>query len=228
MAAKIHTIPLGVGNCFIVKDQGVIAIDSGGPKKVKDFEKSLEAASIKPEEVKLIIITHGHWDHIGSTADIKEMTGAKIAMHRREKDWLEKGLKPMPPGVTLWGGILSKLISALMVPFVTIKPAEVDIVLDDEELSLTEFGIAGRVIYTPGHSAGSVSILLESGEAFVGDLAMNAFPLRSSPGLPIFAEDMEAVEKSWRLLFEQGVQTVYPSHGDAFTIDIMQKALSQE
>ena len=58
-------------------------------------------------------------------------------------------------------------------------------------MSLAGYGIPGKIIYTPGHSMGSVSVLLDNGEAFVGDLAMNEFPLRLSPGLPIFAEDME-------------------------------------
>jgi glyoxylase-like metal-dependent hydrolase (beta-lactamase superfamily II) len=76
-------------------------IDSGSPNKGKKFIKSINKVSIKPEDIKLIIPTHGHWDHIGSAKEIKEITGAKIAMHRLEKDCLEKSLKPIPPAVNL-------------------------------------------------------------------------------------------------------------------------------
>ena len=58
-------------------------------------------------------------------------------------------------------------------------------------------GVALKVIHTPGHSSGSVSILLETRDVFVGDLAMNKFPLRLTPGLPIFAEDWAKLKESW-------------------------------
>jgi glyoxylase-like metal-dependent hydrolase (beta-lactamase superfamily II) len=226
MGAKIYSITLGLGSCHIIQDQGVIAIDTGNPKKGKEFLKGLEEASIKPEEVNLIVLTHGHFDHIGSTAEIKELTGAKVAMHQNEQAWLEKGLKPMPPGVTRWGKFLSGFITAVMIPFVHIPPTEVDLVLSDEGLSLTEYGVAGKIMYTPGHSSGSVSVLLDSGEAFVGDLAMNKLPMRRGPGLPVFAEDWAKVQESWKMLLEQGIQTVYPAHGEPFSIDIIKDALS--
>ncbi|PQP34119.1 hypothetical protein C6A37_09425, partial [Desulfobacteraceae bacterium SEEP-SAG9] len=178
-----------------------------------------EKASIKPEEVKLIVLTHGHWDHIGSAKDIKEATGAKIAMHAKEKDWLEKSLKPQPPGVTLWGKIFINILK-MFLPLIHIPATKVDVVLTDEAFSLADYGIPGKVIYTPGHSSGSVSILLETGDVFVGDLAMNKFPLRFSPGLPIFAEDWDKVIESWKMLLDQGAKTVYPAHGEPFSADI--------
>src|SRR5512139_2045208 len=98
MNISIYPIPLGVGNTYIIQAKGVVMIDGGAPKKAKAFIKGIKKTLIKPEDIKLLIITHGHWDHIGSVKDIKEITGAKIAMHKREKDWLEKSLKPLPPG----------------------------------------------------------------------------------------------------------------------------------
>ena len=74
----------------------------------------------------------------------------------------------MPPGITLWGKISTKLFSWFLVPFVHISPTKVDIILEEEAFSLEEYGISGSIIYTPGHSTGSVSILLDTGEAFVG------------------------------------------------------------
>jgi glyoxylase-like metal-dependent hydrolase (beta-lactamase superfamily II) len=175
--------------------------------------------------VQLIVLTHGHWDHIGSARDIKSATDAKIAMHEREVPWLEEALTPFPPGVTTWGRVFASIFKLVM-PLIKIPAAGVDIAVGDDGLSLSEYGIPGRVLYTPGHSPGSVSVLLEGGEALVGDLAMNAFPLRLSPGLPIFAEDPQAVARSWRLLLEQGATTVYPAHGKPFPADVIRKALA--
>ncbi|PQP35004.1 hypothetical protein C6A37_04805, partial [Desulfobacteraceae bacterium SEEP-SAG9] len=59
MGINIHPIHLGFDCSYIVKDQGTIMIDCGEPKKLKHFMQGLEKASIKPEEVKLIVLTHG-------------------------------------------------------------------------------------------------------------------------------------------------------------------------
>jgi glyoxylase-like metal-dependent hydrolase (beta-lactamase superfamily II) len=104
---------------------------------------------------------------------------------------------------------------------------KVDIALTDDGLSLPDFGIPGRVVHTPGHSSGSMTVLLDTGEAFVGDLAMNRFPLCLSPSLPIFADNPDAVVNSWRFLIELGAKTVYPAHGKPFPIAVIEKLISQ-
>jgi len=225
MPMTIYPLRVGFDDCYIIRGRGVIMIDGGFPNKVGDFRKGIQRIPIEPREIQLMVITHGHWDHIGSAREIREITGAKIAMHRREQNRLEEGLKIMPPGVTLWGRIFSR-INSLFLPFIRIPPTEVDVVLEDEGLSLTEYGIAGKVVYTPGHSPGSVSVLLETGEAFVGDMAMNRFPLCIGPGLPIFAEDEQQLMQSWKFLLDQGARTIYPAHGKPFPADIIREALA--
>lgn len=224
MHTNIYPIPLGFDCCYLIQDEGAILIDGGAPKKVRKFRVQLEKITVNPEDIKLIVITHGHWDHIASTRDIKELTGAKIVMHENEKDWLEKSLKPLPKGVTTWGKIIDKTVT-IFKPLINFPSTTVDIIIGDNGLDLKEYGIPGKIIYTPGHSSGSVSVLLDTGEALVGDLAMNKFPLRLSPGLPIFADDIEIVKKSWKLLLDQGAKTIYPAHGKPFSAEIIKKAL---
>jgi glyoxylase-like metal-dependent hydrolase (beta-lactamase superfamily II) len=224
MTVEIIPIALGFDTCYVLRADGVVVVDAGAPNKVEKFLSGLKRASIEPKDVQLIVITHGHWDHIGSARDLKSATGAKIAMHEREVAWLEQSLTPHLPGVTLWGRILS-IIARIFVPFVKVAQTTVDVPLGDEGLSLSDFGVPGRVLYTPGHSSGSVSVLLESGEAFVGDIAMNTLPLRLSPGLPIFAENPSAVITSWELLLEEGARVVYPAHGKPFPADVIRRAI---
>jgi len=84
-------------------------------------------------------------------------------------------------------------------------------------------GVPGKILHTPGHSPGSVSLVLDSGDAFVGDTAVNGFPLRYGPGLPPFAEDLPELKKSWRKLLEHGAKTIHPAHGKAFSADVLEK-----
>jgi len=225
MSVSIHPIVLGFDCSYIIKGEGVIMIDGGVPKKAEIFKKIMEKISIKPNEIQLMIITHGHFDHAGSAGEIKNITGAKIAIHQKDKNWLEKGLIELPSSVTAWGHIM-RIVLKIILPFFELPKTDVDIVLGNEGLSLAEYGIPGKVIHTPGHTPGSVSVLLETGDVFVGDLAMNGFPLRLRPGLPIFAEDMQRLRESWKLLLDQGAKTIYPAHGKPFSADIIRRLLS--
>lgn len=218
-------VRLGFDRCYLLKSDGAIAVDAGAPGQGRKFKRGLERASVDPHDVRLVVITHGHWDHVGSAKEIKNLTGAKLALHRLEADCLERSMKLLPTGVTPWGRVFGAL-HKLFVPLIAIAPAKVDVLLGEEELSLADFGIPGRVFHTPGHTAGSVSVLLDGGEAFVGDLAMNRFPLRFSPGLPIFADDPLAVSRSWRRLLDNGATTIYPAHGKPFPADVIRRALS--
>lgn len=225
MSVEIFPIHVGFDCCYIVRDKGVVMVDGGETGKVNDFIKGMKKISIDPRDVQLIVVTHGHWDHIGAIKEIQELTGAKIAMHQKEKSWLEEGVAPLPPGINRWGRMVAGLMG-LFPSLIQVPATGVDIVLDDNEFSLEAYGIAGKVVPTPGHSHGSVSVLLDTGEVFVGDLAMNKFPLRINAGLPIFADDLSVVKESWKLLLDQGVKEVYPAHGNSFSSDVMKKAIS--
>ena len=228
MSSQIFTIKIGINRCYLVKDEGTILIDAGTPNRIHTFQKSFERLKIHPNEIRLILLTHGDPDHVGSAKDLKALTGAKIAIHDHDKLNFERSLFNWPPGVTSWGRLLHFMLYPILKNVLPSIPAEkADIVLDENDYSLIDFGIPGKIVYTPGHTQGSVSVLLETGEAFVGCLAHNNIPFRFRPGLPIFAEDIEKVKESWKSIIQQGVKTIYPAHGNPFSVDIIKKALTE-
>ena len=224
MGTDIFPISLGFCTSYVLRGDGVIAIDAGQPNKGDAFRNGLKRAGIPPEKVGLILLTHAHWDHMGSARELKEMTGAPLGAHAREAEWVESASAPPPPGVTTWGRTVMSVLR-LIVPFIKVPPASVERRLGDHETSLEEFGIPGTIVHTPGHSPGSISVVLESGEAFVGDLAMNKFPLRLSPGLPVLADDIGQVVRSWTTLLKHRIDIIYPAHGPPFPAEVMEMAL---
>jgi hydroxyacylglutathione hydrolase len=224
METEIHRLSLGMCYCYLIKEEGLILVDAGFPDQGEKFIKELEALSVKPEDISLILLTHGHPDHVASANEIKRLTGGKVAINQREKDWVEQALKPLPPGVGLWGKIMGVMMKMVM-SRISFPGTPVDLALGDEDFPLEPYGIRGKIIYTPGHTLGSMSLLLDTGDAFVGDLVMNGLPMRIGYGMPIFAEDTDAVKESWRLLLDSGAKRIYCAHGKPFEADKLQALL---
>lgn len=223
MSFSFHRIPVGICNCFLLRGERTILIDAGAMGGVPAFKRKLTELKVEPKEIELILLTHGHWDHITCLSDIQQMTGAKIAIHEKDRFMVETGEPPFPNGTNGYGRAMSALAQALLHPH--LPKLKVDTVISDAGMSLREFGIPGEVVYTPGHSMGHVSILLDSGDALVGDMAMNDWYLRLTPGLPVLADDIRMVVDSWKKILPMGIKRVYPAHGLDFPVEVMQKEI---
>lgn len=81
VAASITAIPMGIDNVYLVKGERSIVVDGGQPGKFGPFARKLRQAGVSPSDIGLIVATHGHWDHIGCLAEMKQYTCAPLAMH---------------------------------------------------------------------------------------------------------------------------------------------------
>jgi hydroxyacylglutathione hydrolase len=225
MSTDILSLKLGITSSYLIRgSNGIILVDAGTPNKIRSFKRKLARLYIHPEDIKLIVLTHSHFDHAGSAKDIQALTGARVLMHEIEKGYFDEDRFAMPKGVNPMGKISLPVLFPLFKKIRFSKPV-VDVIIKNSEFSLKEFGFEGKIYHTPGHTPGSISLLLDSGEAFVGCQAHNGLPFRLKPGFPIYAMDIEKVKESWKLLIERGAKVIFPGHGKSFPVEVIKRKL---
>jgi len=97
----------------------------------------------------------------------------------------------------------------------TAPPLKPDILID-EDMDLSKFGVDGKVIHTPGHTPGSVSVILPNGEFIVGDLVMRGMLRFWQPNYPLFADNMFQLKESIKLILRKKPTKIYCTHGGPF------------
>jgi glyoxylase-like metal-dependent hydrolase (beta-lactamase superfamily II) len=217
MSTEIIPIRLGVANAYLVRGEGgYILVDTGTPGAAGRILETMTVHGMAPAGLRLILITHGHVDHFGSAAEMREKTGAPVAVHQDDAVALRRGISPrewLRP-TSWWAALFTPLLGR--VGPVQAHSLEPDITFAGE-WRLDEYGVAGRVLPTPGHTPGAVALLLDSGEALVGDLAMDFSRLRRRPGRPFIAWDLAKNEESLRSVAALRPRLVYAGHGGPFT-----------
>jgi hydroxyacylglutathione hydrolase len=205
---RIIPIRLGSSYCFYLPSpDGAVLIDAGGLNKKHHLKSVLTVHEHDIQDIEYIIITHTHHDHVGSLAEIKQSAGAKVFVHKEESAFLKRGRTPLPNGTMLWTKIMVSI--GKMFRIGSYPPVEADFVISDE-LQLREFDYSLSIISTPGHTAGSLTIIVDDEFAFVGDTMFN---IRPDTVYPPFANDEVALLDSWSRLLKTGCRLFYPGHG---------------
>ncbi|MBS3815938.1 MAG: MBL fold metallo-hydrolase [Candidatus Thermoplasmatota archaeon] len=217
--ADIIPIDLGPVKAFLIRGEKNFLVDAGNPGDAEDILDEVMKEGVEPDDIDSIIITHVHPDHAGSLHELKEKTRARVVVHEKEAENIARGDFLDAPPTCLKGRILSFFLSIFGSG--ESKGTEPDILVG-ERFDLSELGINGSVVHTPGHTPGSISVVLDSGEALVGDLVMGGLLLSSSkPNRPIFAYDLEGAERSLKRLLKGDVKIrkFYGAHGGPFPRD---------
>jgi hydroxyacylglutathione hydrolase len=206
----ITPLSLGFVKVFLIK--GKILVDTGLPGNSEKILAALKGQNVDPKQIRLIILTHAHSDHMGSLLEMKKATGAQILIQEKDAKYLEEGKSQRILPVTTKG----KILAMLPLGKKTFPKIKADLTYK-EEYSLRPYGINGKVIHTPGHTEGSSSIILDSGECIVGDLIMGGFIFQKIPGYPMFATDLSEVKKSIKKIIQLNPSIIHTSHGGPFT-----------
>lgn len=221
--SNITTLKLGFSNAFLVQDEGLILVDTGINVPQTKYLQFFSDLGIEPETINLIFITHGHNDHFAHAKWLNEITGAPVLCHKKALEALRTGQNPPITARNQLGRDALRRIR-LAEPK-NYQPVEPDILVD-AEYDLASYGIRGRAIPTPGHSSCSLSLVLESGEALIGDLIISS-PFTGRPCLAYFADDEGALLSSAEQLSKLA-EVFYSAHGGPFTREDVLNALQRE
>jgi hydroxyacylglutathione hydrolase len=209
MKSEIKTISLGFVNVFLIKTgDGFVLVDTGVARKWPMLEAELIQSGCLPDKLKLVIITHGDFDHTGNCAQLQRKYNAKIAMHDGDVEIVKTGVLPERKIHGIIGRLVMWMGKREIGEFDRFQP---DILLQDGEV-ISMYGLTMKVIHTPGHTKGSICILTDGGQLFVGDMLAN----RIKPGFPPLIENEEKLHRSLDVLKRLDAKTVYPAHGRMF------------
>lgn len=201
--AEIHRIAGGNVNCYIVahKDKAIL-IDTGR-KKLR--EKILKKC--KDLHVNLIVLTHGHMDHCQNAAYLARTLNIPIAMSKKDRNLIPDNRKQSLSAKTFPGKIvLSVSLSSFEKD--TLETFEPEIYLENGD-DLSKYGIDAKVVELPGHTKGSIGLMVENDKLFVGDALMNMF----YPSVSLLYTDEQEMRSTANAIGESGEKTIYFGHG---------------
>jgi glyoxylase-like metal-dependent hydrolase (beta-lactamase superfamily II) len=206
----VHTIDsLRTGRAYLAIDgDRVTVIDTGLEGSAERVLRAVEAAGRKPTDVRQIVISHHHGDHVGGLGELVQRTGAQVMVHVLDAP-VVRGERP-PPGPTS-GGLLKPLINFMSSRMVSPPvPVAVDRELaDGEEIDALD---GMRVVHTPGHTPGSICFYSPKRRLlFTGDAVANNFGLR--PPMGWYTEDMAQAKESIRKLAALDFEAAFFGHG---------------
>ncbi len=206
--------------------RGFFLIDTGNYSDCANLEKALGQAGVAPGNLKLVLLTHGDFDHSGNAAFLQQKFGTKIAMHAEDVEMIKRGdqgwnRKARADRITLFGKIIIFVSSQIVKPAI-FKPFRPDLLVNDGD-DLAEYGFEAKILHLPAHSRGSIGILTADGDLFCGDLLMNMF----KPEPHFMIDDMADFHASIEKLMTCRIKTVYPGHGKTFPMDRFSSAVRE-
>jgi hydroxyacylglutathione hydrolase len=214
--ASIIRVPLRLSNIHIIATRTPVLIDAGTLGDMDDLRRALDDYAIPPRSIGLVVLTHGHADHSGLAFDLRRTFGCKIMLGEGDLGLARVGHNdPLLP---------TSFFATTLEPFITkdYPSFTPDLVVHaGERIDLSPWGVDGQAIEMPGHTAGSVVVVMSDHTAFVGDMMLGGsfggavWP--SSPQEHYFQADRAQNRKNISTLLAMGIEKFYLGHGGPVT-----------
>lgn len=203
---QVTNVGWGYTNVYAVQgDGGVILVDAHNPGKEERILRRVERAGIDPQRITLLVVSHGHPDHAGSTAALAEILDVPVAGGAADVPYLTAGEVPLNP-TGPQGRFVGHFVKT------SFPPVSLDVPVADV-LDLAPYGVAGELRVVGGHTPGSLVVDLRDGEVLVGDLIRSRLGRRHVPALHFFHDDLPGAHRALADIVNSGATTLYPAHG---------------
>lgn len=204
---ELHLIRPAFGQAYLWRDGSTLTlVDTGVPGAGGDLAEAFAELGYSRADLRRVVLTHGHEDHAGAAAEVRGWGEVEVLAHRLDAPVVRGERLRTEPELT---GAERPLFARFALP-PGFPPCPVDTELSDGDV--IDFGGGARVIGVPGHTDGSVAVVLpRHGVLFAGDL------VATSPGGPLlgpFNTDRAAARASFARLAEVPAEVVCVGHGD--------------
>ncbi len=200
---SVKRIKGGTDNCYVVaKDNTAILIDTASRANL-----DMVIEECDKYEMKLIVLTHVHFDHAENAAELSRRYNIPVAIHKSDEELFESFDKQPLKSYGLVGFVVLGLSKKVLRNTKVEKPENLIYVAEGDDLS--SYGINANIIELPGHTYGSIGIDVEEKHLFVGDELDNWI----TPGVGHLYNDPDAIRKSAKKIEKLGDRIVYYGHG---------------
>jgi endoribonuclease LACTB2 len=175
-------------NYYLIETKnGKLLVDCGWPGTLPKFNAELKRKGISLKEIQWFLVTHFHPDHAGMVQELKNQ-GIKFILWECQVDHIPQ---------------LTELFKTKKYPYVEIRQNDSHILkIEESRKFLASIGLNGEILHTPGHSDDSVTLILDEGYAFTGDLHPSFMNI-----------DHDVTQASWDKIHQHKITRIFPGHG---------------
>jgi len=208
----------GRSNVFLLTNgEKNILIDTS-PKFIwKKLVKRLKLLEVN--QIDYLILTHTHYDHTENSKKIREKYSSKIIVHKDEASYLTSGENILPNGTNAITKLIIRLFAKQFMSKFRYEPCQYDYLVDSV-FDLSNIGFNAYIMHTPGHTIGSMSIIIDDNIAIVGDTMFGVFKWSV---FPPYANNITQMIDSWGKLLKTNCLVFIPAHGSANSRPLVQK-----
>jgi len=192
---------------FLSNGNKSIIIDTSIKMLWRVLDKKIRSKKIR--KIDYLILTHAHFDHVANANRLKRDYSSLVFIQNMEAEYLKKGKNVEVKGTILFSKIISTFLGGKIIKYMKYEPCEYDYIVENK-FDISDYGFNAYIIHTPGHTKGSMSLIVDDEVAIVGDTMFGVF---KSSVFPPFAENREEIIKSWGKLLETNCLIFLPSHG---------------
>ncbi|MGB8982105.1 MAG: MBL fold metallo-hydrolase [Anaerolineales bacterium] len=233
---KPVSVPLSMSSIFLFPCAGgYLQVDTGYEHDYPAYRRRLAGLGIRVDHVRYLLLTHHHDDHAGFLNELTRAASVIIIAHEQAAPLLQSGKNDKSHGggyvnsfIKLVAGLKMRLDPRWTLTFPPFTLRENDILMSgDDNQVLRQFGVAGQILYTPGHCSDHISLVLDSGEAVCGDAAASFLLWAGTRYCTVFMTDMDQAYRSWQGMLDAGARIIYPAHGRPFPADRLRRNMGR-